>query len=378
MSVAKSKKNSDVAETQQQFFEFYKQNLQSVYKDLEQDRRENLSALKRNVAILLGIALIFLILLHFYGVAVWEFPGVSWAVSAYFLAAVWMLYYPFMRYNGNTKSRTMNKILSFWGNFKYYHGPDLIGITDIQKSELFSYCNRSISEDAFYGGYKEVGIKVSEHDLRIKGNKGDTIVFDGVMIELKLPNRFKGKTVALNKGRKLNILWNNPLLLILLTAFFTPILFVYYHYFTEPGVPVGLLFTPLPILCFFFVTWVIYRIYRHFHPKKATQKVVLEGLPFMKKWQVLTDNQIEARYILTPVFMEKMLEIKRLFHGKHIDFSFFGSKLLIAVHTRKNMFETTSLFVPALSYHKVREVVGQLHSIFAVVDTILNKKSLKK
>ena len=135
--------------------------------------------------------------------------------------------------------------------------------------------------------------------------------------------------------------------------------------------PVGLLFTPLPILFFCFVTWVIYRIYRHFHPKKATQKVALEGLPFMRRWTVLTDNQVEARYVLTPVFMEKMLEIKRLFHGKQIDFSFFGSTLLIAVHTRKNMFETTSLFLPALSYHKVREVVGQLQSIFDVIDVVL-------
>lgn len=371
MSIEKSKQNSNLAKTQQKFFEFYQKNLQSVYKDLEQDRRENLFALGRNTAIILGIALIFAALFCHYGEEIWERPWLSWVVTGYILAAIWMLYYPFMRYNGNTKSRTMDKILSFWGDFKSFNGIDLIGKTTIKASELFNYFNKSVSEDAFFGVYKEVGIKVSEHDLRIKGNRGDTVIFDGVMIQLKLPDRFKGKTVVLNKGRKLNILWNNPLFLILLTAFLAPIFLVYYYYFTEPGVPVGLLFTPLPILFFCFVTWVIYRIYRHFHPKKATQKVALEGLPFMRRWTVLTDNQVEARYVLTPVFMEKMLEIKRLFHGKQIDFSFFGSTLLIAVHTRKNMFETTSLFLPALSYHKVREVVGQLQSIFDVIDVVL-------
>lgn len=367
-----------MAETQQQFFEFYKQNLQSVYKDLEQDRRENLLALGRNVAILLSIALIFAALLYHYGEAILEHSWSSWVFVGYTLAAVWMLYYPFLRYNGNTKSRTMNKILSFWGKFRYFNGQDLIGKENVKKSELFSYFNQSKSADAFYGEHKEVAIKVSEHDLRIHGSKGDTVIFKGMMIMLDFQQKFAGKTLVLNKGRSRNFLWNNPLLLMIFSIFmFAPMMTVFY-YFTEPGVPMHLLFTPLPLLLPIFIAWLSYRIYRHFHPKKATQKVVLEGLPFMKKWRVLTDKQVEARYILTPVFMEKMLEIKRLFHGKHIDFSFFGSKLLIAVHTRKNMFETTSLFVPALSYHKVREVVGQLHGIFAVVDVILNEKLLKK
>ena len=71
--------------------------------------------------------------------------------------------------------------------------------------------------------------------------------------------------------------------------------------------------------------------------------------------------------------MEKMLEIKRLFYGKNIDFSFFDNKLLIAVHTRNDMFETTSLLTSALSYYKVREVVSQMHAIFAVIDVVLEK-----
>jgi hypothetical protein len=115
---------------------------------------------------------------------------------------------------------------------------------------------------------------------------------------------------------------------------------------------------------------VVYWAWRRKNPRRATQKVVLEGWPFMRQWQIYTDNQVEARYILTPVFMEKIEAVKHLFHGNAIDFSFFDNKLLIAVHTRKNLFETTSLFVPALSYHRVREVITQLHSIFSVIDVV--------
>lgn len=373
MSAIRTKQSFNLAETQQRFHEFYKQNLQSVYKELEQDRRENLFILGRNIAIILGIALIFAALIYYYGEAFLEFLLSSWVVAGYFLAAVWMIYYPFMRYNGNTKSRTMNKILSFWGKFRYFNGQDLIGEENVKKSELFSYFNRSNSADAFYGEHQQVGIKVSEHDLRIHGSKGDTVIFKGMMIMLDFEKRFAGKTVVLNKGRSRNFLWNNPFLLLFFSAFMIAPLMTCFYYFTDPGVPMHLLFTSLPLLIPIFIAWLSYRIYRYFHPKKATQKVLLEGLPFMKNWQVLTDNQVEARYILTPIFMEKMLEIKRLFHGRHIDFSFFGSKLLIAVHTRKNMFETTSLFLPALSYHKVREVVSQLQSIFAVIDVIIKE-----
>ena len=74
-----------------------------------------------------------------------------------------------------------------------------------------------------------------------------------------------------------------------------------------------------------------------------------------------------------------MLNVKKLFHGKHIDFSFFNDKLLIAVHTRKDMFETTSLLTSALRYNKVREVVNQLYSIFSIIDVLeLEDKSVTK
>lgn len=367
-----------LADAQQKFMEFYQKNLQSIYASLEKDRRKNLHDLVRNTVIISTITLT-MVALFYYKIIPASIMDQQWfgiATALFILVASWLIYKPFGVYNGQTKSRTMNKVLSFWGKFKYYNGKDIIGEDVIKKSEIFSYFNKSESDDAFWGNHKGVDINVSEHDLRIKGNRGDTVIFKGVMLMFDFSERFKGKTVVLNKGRNINFIWNNPLFWIVFGIFMIAPLMTIYFYFTEPDVPLHLLFTPLPMLLPLLVFWVAYKIYRHYHPKKATQKVELEGIPFLRRWHVLTDNQIEARYILTPVFMEKMLEIKRLFHGKHIDFGFFDSKLLIAVHTRKNMFETTSLFVSALSYHKVREVVSQLHGIFSVIDIVSD--SLKK
>lgn len=363
-----------LAETQQKFYDFYKTNLQSLYSELERERRDCLKMLLKAVALCVA-TVIFLILLYHFDILTSEILAAQWfsILSALLIIAFcMMLCAPFWQYNSVTKSKVMKKIISFWGNFSY-QSSDIIGKDAVNRSELFSYFNRSEVDDSYKGEYHGTQIKISEHSLKIRGNRGETNIFIGVLIMLELPQKNKGKTLALNCGRNINFLRNNPLILLVLLFMLSPTAMVYYYYFTEPDVPFGLLFTWIPVCLPLLIVGIAYWIYRRLHPKKATQKVVLEGLPFMKKWRVLTDNQVEARYILTPVFMEKMLEIKRLFRGKHIDFSFWNNKLLIAVHTRKDMFETTSLFTSALSYHKIRDVVSQMYAIFSVIDVILGK-----
>ena len=368
--------NPELAETQQRFFEYYQQKLLPVYEKLEKERQTYLQILRRNILGVLGVFCSMIVLFYFDVLSsnVLETQWFSILCSILLLIAAYLISSPFLNYNEKTKSKAMNKILSFWGNFKYCGQKDLIGDDVIKKSELFSYFNSSFADDSFCGEYRGTSLDVSEHNVRIHGNKGDTIIFSGIMLMLDFPKPFKGQTVVLNKGRKWNFALNNPALMIALALMLSPTLMIYYYFFTEPGVPFGLLFTWLPIALVGLILGLIYMVYRRYNPKKTAQKVTLEGIPFLQKWKVMTDNQVEARYLLTPAFMEKMLEIKRLFRGKHIDFSFFDHKLLIAVHTRKDMFETTALFTSALSYHKIRDVVSQIYSIFAVIDVVLNSR----
>lgn len=86
------------------------------------------------------------------------------------IGCISLIYWPFIRYGNVTKSRVMKKVLSFWGNFKYYHEEDIIGKQLIKDAELFSYFNKTVTDDAFSGCYKDVSLSVSEHDLRIHGN----------------------------------------------------------------------------------------------------------------------------------------------------------------------------------------------------------------
>ena len=374
-------KNVDLklAQTHQRFQEFYKQNLQQIYAELEPVRQRGIKTFWRRLIIFTIVfgGIIMLCATGYIDEKTYTSKGFMRIFMLLFFIGGYAVYAPFVDYRTTTKRKVMNIILSFWGNFSYCQ-KDLIGNPVIERSEIFRHFNRSEVDDAFSGEYNHVSMTVSEHELRIKGNKSDSVIFNGVLIMLDFPKKFKGKTVVLGKNRCLNLLINNPVivipLVVIYVALFSSLYFAMkniHHSFSY----FDLVFFSAPIGVAALIIGVSCLIIKIKHPRKATEKVALEGLPFMRRWKVLTSDQVEARYILTPVFMEKMLEVKRFFKGNNIDFSFFNSKLLIAVHTCKDLFETTSLFTPALSYHKVREVIGQLHAIFSVIDTLLGDTS---
>lgn len=362
------KPNYDLMHAQQDFKYFYDKNLRGKYQELEPVRRQ---FLHKFIVRLTSFSLLFLLtyLLCYADIIPAAVYEARWFINIFcflFILAIVLIKMPVDNYCHKTKSTVMRKILSFWGNFAYKNSSSFVRKESIKKSELFNYYNREETDDSFCGEYKKTSICVSEHDLRIHGNKGDTIIFRGIFILLEFNKKFKGQTVVKSKWRNLNFFLNNPAILIFILLFLTPItLFIYHIPFNKYA-----LFSFAPLLFVIAIFTVIYLIYRYFHPKTARKKIILEKTNFLRRWNVYSSDQIEARYILTPLFMEKIDEVRRLFHGKFIDFSFFNNKLLIAVHTRKDMFETTSLFSSALRYEKVREVVSQLHSIFAVIDTL--------
>ena len=366
--------NQQLADTQHKFLDFYQQNLREIYTQLEPVRHEKIFSVIVRSIIVSAIVLFVWWLCHidFITAKVYESETFMKFCGVFMFGGAYLIYEPFESYRTTTKNRVMKIILSFWGKFTYSHEKDIIGDPVLKKSELFTYFNETEVDDAFWGYYNDVEIDVSEHDVMIHGNKGNTHIFKGALIMLDFPKKFKGQTVVIHKWFNVQALLNNPYLVFAFLCMAAVAIMPLYlfHQYSKYYDFKDFLFLSSPMLIAAVILGVVYWAWRRKNPRRATQKVVLEGWPFMRQWQIYTDNQVEARYILTPVFMEKIEAVKHLFHGNAIDFSFFDNKLLIAVHTRKNLFETTSLFVPALSYHRVREVITQLHSIFSVIDVV--------
>ena len=66
----------------------------------------------------------------------------------------------------------------------------------------------------------------------------------------------------------------------------------------------------------------------------------MENPEFNKEFSVFADDPIEARYILTPALMEKILQVNRNWGGS-LGLSFINSQLYIAIPLSKNFFEAS-------------------------------------
>jgi hypothetical protein len=98
------------------------------------------------------------------------------------------------------------------------------------------------------------------------------------------------------------------------------------------------------------------------------QLVKLEDVEFEKEFVVYGTDQIEARYILSPALMERILQFQRKL-GTKLYLSFLGSKVFGAISIEKNLFEP-AVFSSVLDFNVIAEYYGQLQLGIGVVDEL--------
>ena len=105
--------------------------------------------------------------------------------------------------------------------------------------------------------------------------------------------------------------------------------------------------------------------------------VKMDNPEFEKEFVVYSSDQIEARYILTPALMQKLLRYKK--KTKHpIYVSFIGGKIYLAIEYNNDMFEA-SLFHSLLEYKIAMEYIKTLHLAIGIVEELkLNQKLWSK
>ncbi len=104
--------------------------------------------------------------------------------------------------------------------------------------------------------------------------------------------------------------------------------------------------------------------------KSRGELVKLENLEFEKHFVVYSSSQIEARYILTPVMMESMVEICKKY-GRKMYFSFKGERVYCAVEFNKGLFEPR-IRKSGVNYNDVEE----MYYLFALIETIIHEMNL--
>lgn len=220
-------------------------------------------------------------------------------------------------FEAKIKRKIMDVVCSCFGNFRWAPTYSTTQAERFVKVGLFQGFTSIDVDDVFLGTYKDVSIDIVEAEYERGSGKNRTTVFKGLCIKLDMNKNFKGHTILMED----KLMHKSPL----------------------PGL-------------------------RH---------TELEDVNFEKKYDVFTDDEVEARYILTPTLMEKLTNIKMAFKCKSIRCAFKEEKLYIAMKTSKDLFSLGSLRKPVTDTKQFATLCEQFISVLSLIDYLkLDKKAV--
>jgi hypothetical protein len=117
------------------------------------------------------------------------------------------------------------------------------------------------------------------------------------------------------------------------------------------------------------VTIVQRDIQRWFKPA-GFQRIGLEWSRFEKLFEVFGTDQVEARFLVHPVFMERLMAVETAMAGKSLRCAFEGGDLLVAVEGG-DLFEIVDVFKPLPDRAATEKGVAELRAVLGLIDTIL-------
>lgn len=199
-----------------------------------------------------------------------------------------------------------------WNCEKYYNQ------SEFHEVGLVNYYNSESFDDRFYGNYNNTKFEIIEADLDHVKSSGKhrtrTNIFKGIILKLHLEKDFQSHTLIR---------------------------------------PDGLLKTPI----------------------KNLKRTELEDVIFEKKYDVYTNDEIEARVIITTAFMERLNNIENVFKTQKTYVAFLKNKLYIGLHTRKDMFKICSLNEPINSAKYFLEIFEEIISVYRLIDFLKIKNN---
>lgn len=97
---------------------------------------------------------------------------------------------------------------------------------------------------------------------------------------------------------------------------------------------------------------------------------------FEKVFEVWSSDQVEARYLLHPVMMARLIDLEKGLHAKRLRCAFENGELLVAVEGG-NLFEPGDLFKPLVDPTRARRIVNEIAGVVRVMDEVLTAQTLR-
>jgi hypothetical protein len=107
---------------------------------------------------------------------------------------------------------------------------------------------------------------------------------------------------------------------------------------------------------------------------RKLERIGLVDLEFEDVFEVYGDDQVLARYMLTPSFMERLLALETAMAGTGLTAAFDANsgdgELLIATHTG-NQFETAGTLNPIPDRETIERIINEIRLITQIVDMVV-------
>ena len=340
----------------QAVFEFYKNYANIVAPILTEEEYHRKGQLGLFIFILV-LAIVLVTILSFTDLAPFMVVvGILAGVSIIFI------YHNFRK---RIKQRCMPLLIQAFGDISWIQEEELISDVDLMQSELFSTFNRRSNDDSFIGTYKGVRYEVSETNMFYETGSGRRKmtwpVFNGVVISFDSNKLVRNKTIITTKG-DVNVRNAHPLAWLLgigVAVHFIPLLFSSNVFsLLKSAMPMILIIVGVLLLVKFFTN----------RDREILNEIKLEDPEFEKRYRVFSSDEIEGRYLITPSFMERFRTLHTSFGTTKAKCSFYGTKVMFAIPTRKNLFEIGDLFTPLTNPKQINTFLLEISAIYDLID----------
>ncbi len=322
----------------EEFLSYYNLEIKPAVDKFEQYRKEKLFEYRYRKAAYFTFILIFLIItFYFYphslkyisynlmGLRHGSTDHYGFILPVIIISVIGMIFSYFKmkksqeEFDYTTKSELYSKIIGFYPEFEY-HPFNGISSSTIIESNLFADFDEFRSEDYIEGKYKSIKINLSQIEL-IKITQMEVNVNSHTETINKEQSIFKGLFFITSLNKK-----------------FSSTTYVVQNQLIK-------IFNDLP---------------------KQLKRVTLEDSKFESEFDVYSDSQIEARYLLTPSFMERLLKLNQ---NTSLRCCFVDNKLFLALAIEDDFMPSLALN-ETVDYQRIKQVIQQLDILFETVDTL--------
>ncbi|MBS0411045.1 MAG: DUF3137 domain-containing protein [Proteobacteria bacterium] len=285
----------------------------SIKPELVLREAERQDAMKKFFAILAIGALVVVIESGFtlaYSHGATRIPDPRLVVATMAVASV-LAYLPL----GDVRTKVkLDVIRAFCGplGLRYAQSGEIARFDAFHELRLIEKPEDSAFEDHFEGVRTSCGFELCEARLTRGTGKERHTVFSGQLFRIAFPRRFLGTTVVLRDSGWLN----------------------------------------------------------RFECPPHLSKVGLEDPHFEKIFEVFGSDQVEARAILTPGFMQQLVDLEASFSGNHIRCAFTDGDLMIAIEA-PDRFEIGGMFSTLVDRSRVESIAHDIGAVFRLIDSVV-------